>query len=576
MRRRDFLKGVAGAGVALASMTGEASAAWRRGRRVAVLGGGCAGMSAAHELAERDFEVTVYEKRAVPGGKCRSIPVPGTGVGGRRDLPGEHGFRFFPGYYRHVIDTMERIPFGTNRRGVRDNLVSGSRVLFAREGGANIEAPFQKIGMAILNPDALRVTIESLLRTIPDLDPVEIANFAIRVLEYATSSQARRDGQYDKVSWYDFTRASRYSSFYQNFLVKSLTRNLVAAQAELASTRTIGSQGMQILIMNILLGQGGDASRLLNQPTSDAWLDPWQAHLEDMGVTWYANAPVQQLHVANREISGATVVIDGVPRTIDADWYVLAVPAEVARTLATAPVRAAAPELAGLDHLIVEWMTGIQYFLGRPFPIVNGHVTYVDSPWALTSVSQGQFWNVNLGGFGDGRVRDIVSVDVSNWDEPGVLFGKPAKECTKEQIFQETWEQMRRGLAGEYDLNPAMVIEEFLDPGIVFGPGGTPIHNEEPLLVNTVDSWRRRPDAVTSIPNLFLASDYVKTHTDLATMEGANEAARRAVNGILNASGSLMPRCGVWPLEEPAILAGARAQDALRYALRLPHILSYL
>jgi uncharacterized protein with NAD-binding domain and iron-sulfur cluster len=134
MRRREFLKGAAGAAVALGSM---GAARPRRGRRVAVLGGGCGGMSAAHELAERDFEVTVYEKKAVPGGKCRSIPVPGTGVGGRRDLPGEHGFRFFPGYYRHVIDTMERIPFGTNRRGVRDNLVFGSRVMFARETGAD-------------------------------------------------------------------------------------------------------------------------------------------------------------------------------------------------------------------------------------------------------------------------------------------------------------------------------------------------------------------------------------------------------------------------------------------------------
>ena len=35
-----------------------------------------------------------------------------------------------------------------------------------------------------------------------------------------------------------------------------------------------------------------------------------------------------------------------------------------------------------------------------------------------------------------------------------------------------------------------------------------------------------------------LAADYVRTHTDLATMEAANEAARRAVNGILCAAGS--------------------------------------
>ena len=33
-----------------------------------VLGGGVGGMSAAQELAERGFEVTVYETRAIAGG----------------------------------------------------------------------------------------------------------------------------------------------------------------------------------------------------------------------------------------------------------------------------------------------------------------------------------------------------------------------------------------------------------------------------------------------------------------------------------------------------------------------------
>jgi len=40
------------------------------------------------------------------------------------------------------------------------------------------------------------------------------------------------------------------------------------------------------------------------------------------------------------------------------------------------------------------------------------------------------------------------------------------------------------------------------------------------------------------IPNLFLASDYVKTNTDVACMEAANEAARRAVNALLDREGS--------------------------------------
>src|SRR5918911_5596773 len=95
--------------------------------KVIVLGGGVAGMTAAHELAARGFEVTVFELRSIPGGKARSMDaIPGTG--GRRALPGEHGFRFFPGFYRHVPDTMSRIPFGGRQRGVLDNLVTSTHV----------------------------------------------------------------------------------------------------------------------------------------------------------------------------------------------------------------------------------------------------------------------------------------------------------------------------------------------------------------------------------------------------------------------------------------------------------------
>src|SRR5687768_10829412 len=104
---------------------------------VAVLGGGVAGLSAAHELAERGFDVTVHEQRDAPGGKARSIPYAGSGKGGRADLPGEHGFRFFPGFYRHLPDTMGRIPAGAAGGTVRDHLVGATRIMFAQAGGPN-------------------------------------------------------------------------------------------------------------------------------------------------------------------------------------------------------------------------------------------------------------------------------------------------------------------------------------------------------------------------------------------------------------------------------------------------------
>ncbi|MGO4424686.1 FAD-dependent oxidoreductase, partial [Streptomyces sp. MCAF7] len=124
--RRQFLATAGTTGGALAlgtTMALPASAAPKAARTVAVLGGGVSGLSAAQELAERGFSVTVYERNRILGGKARSMDVPGTGSGGRRALPGEHGFRFFPGFYRNLPDTLRRIPFPGNAGGCRDNLV---------------------------------------------------------------------------------------------------------------------------------------------------------------------------------------------------------------------------------------------------------------------------------------------------------------------------------------------------------------------------------------------------------------------------------------------------------------------
>ena len=81
--------------------------------KVVVLGGGVGGMSAAHELIKRGYEVEVYERNKIYcGGKARSVNVPKTNLQDpHKYLPGEHGFRFFPGFYKHITSTMKEIPF---------------------------------------------------------------------------------------------------------------------------------------------------------------------------------------------------------------------------------------------------------------------------------------------------------------------------------------------------------------------------------------------------------------------------------------------------------------------------------
>ena len=210
------------------------------------------------------------------------------------------------------------------------------------------------------------------------------------------------------------------------------------------------------------------------------------------------------------------------------------------RLLLSPALRAAEPRLNGLDRLVTRWMNGIMFYLDEDVPLVAGHAIYIDSPWALTSISQAQFWrDVDFARLGDGRVAGILSVDVSDWETPAPRLGKVASACTKEEIADEVWAQLKDHL-DRGELSDANRLRWFLDPDIVF-PNPSGATNAEPLLINTAGSWEHRPDAVTAIGNLLLAADYVRTYTDLATMEGANEAARRAVNGILDAEGSDAP-----------------------------------
>jgi uncharacterized protein with NAD-binding domain and iron-sulfur cluster len=138
----------------------------------------------------------------------------------------------------------------------------------------------------------------------------------------------------------------------------------------------------------------------------------------------------------------------------------------------------------------------------------------------------------------------------------------------------EVWRQVKAHLDDD-DL-PEMVDEDvvrtFVDPAVEWPNPTGAAGNVEPLLINTPGSWAWRPDAVTGVDNLFLAADYVRTSTDLATMEGANEAARRAVNGILDAEGSSELRCGVWDLHEPLLTLPVRATDRAWLEVR-PHVL---
>jgi uncharacterized protein with NAD-binding domain and iron-sulfur cluster len=558
-----------------------------RGKKVVILGGGVAGMSAAHELVERGFEVEVYERKVIAGGKARSIDATSArrGFAGVRQatrpraggvgppLPGEHGFRFFPGFYKHVVDTMARIPYRGGS--VADNLVDTTELRMALFDRPSFVLPSEFPRTA----DDLKVDLFVVLAYLAGSVGVpldDVLFFSGKMWQFLTSCHERRMLEYERVNWWDFIEAERRSLAYQKYFGSGITRSLVAAKARRASTKTIGDIFVQIVFEILLPGVAAD--RLLNGPTNDVWIDPWLGYLRRRGVAYHTNADVRSLHFAGGAVRHATIALGGRVVDVTGDYFVAALPVERMAEVLSPDLLRGDPSLANLNTLTeyVEWMNGIQFYLTEDVPIAKGHAIFLDSPWALTSVSQPQFWkDFDLTRYADGEVRGLLSVDISDWDVKG-LNGREARHCTRDEIAAEVWAQLKRSLnvGGEVVLRDDRLHSWFLDPDIADADPSTPrvATNAEPLLVNYVDTWRLRPEAVTRIPNLFLASDYVRTYTDLATMEAANEAARRAVNGVLRASGADADPCTLWNLHEPEVFLPLRAYDRVRFRQGLPWI----
>ena len=220
-------------------------ASCKRRRTVAVLGGGIAGLSAAHELAERGFDVTVYELRADERAGLGDQPesaIPPVKLGGlaasqystvgpprslaelrpfpnRRGHPrdpsravaGEHGFRFFPAYYIHIWDLFQRIPvyervdlgqgnvrWTATSRTIMDNV---RRVVTQ---GTTVEGK-----PSLVFPREAPRSLAEFLTTTGQLTalgftPADIQTFVSRLLDFLVTSPERRASQLQNISAYDY------------------------------------------------------------------------------------------------------------------------------------------------------------------------------------------------------------------------------------------------------------------------------------------------------------------------------------------------------------------------------------
>lgn len=215
-------------------------------------------------------------------------------------LPGEHGFRYFPGFYRHLFDTMKRTPisyigeagYQAVTRTVYDNLVP-TRATYL------ISADRRRVSPAVTAPESPslasvpRVPSRSpteLLHGAVDVlrkighAPAEASRIALKIFQYMTSSNARRAREFENITWWEFIQGDTFNEPCRTHL-DSGPEVLGAMSSREADARTQGTCLVQLL-MDQLTGRSlTDAT--LNGPTSVAWLNPWRAYLEARNVQFW-------------------------------------------------------------------------------------------------------------------------------------------------------------------------------------------------------------------------------------------------------------------------------------------------
>jgi isorenieratene synthase len=262
-------------------------------KRVIVVGGGLAGLSAAIELAERGFEVELFESGSDCGGRAGGYDARVGGEERRLD----HGFHGFFFQYYNLRDLLART---TDRA----DFLPIDAYPVAPKGHA----------VDVFHANTLPFPF-NLLNVMVDSKNLDFASAAsggvgqvVEMLSYdPIATYERLDGT-DFASWAKSVRIpdSLYQCLFEPYVRTMFVRPDEVSAAEI----------MQLFHSYFIANPEGMGMDVLRRPFLDALVEPLVAHLTKLAGRVHTSAPVHALAIENGEVRGVVRRSAGEPRSV--------------------------------------------------------------------------------------------------------------------------------------------------------------------------------------------------------------------------------------------------------------------
>ncbi len=529
-------------------------------KTIAIFGAGIAGLSAAHELSQLGYNVSVYEAMDQPGGFFRSARC------SHNDMPAEYSWHGMGPWYHNTFDIMKQIPF-YDRGSLYDVALS------------------RPIDFGIFPDDADARFYDKGLKSIPEMfrmNKWEFIKWSYLMLKTWTSNN-RSKKKYSTMNaaraWQPFLSGTPYRTWRACFgpwigsdwskvclhtTGDFFRKQLLSKPAHYHKADQDGPAWTQ---------SAGDGWLLLKGPSNEYWFNPWIKYLQDKGVEFHWQKPLTKMDFDGRKIISAA----SGEHLIEADYYILAInPFVTAEILSRTPQLEKQEELRLFKPLIqdgphVQVSFRLAFSEEIHFPRERVAVVVSDSEFNLTLFAEEQAWSkeVYLGR----NVKSLWTCTSCISSAPGRIYKKPVSHCTREEFIEEVKLQILSCNALDtliQQANDGKSLKDFplleVEVWHEWEFSGEGVKHFQPKWVNSTNTQPYMPSQKTPVENLFLAGSHTQTQAHVWSIEGAVESGRRAAQAIDR-------RVTVIDQYFPKWLRIIGRIDNLFYAVKGPHVI---